>query len=360
MIYRKRFLRAVLIALTSALLLTGCGNDSSNTETPAEKSQAEKSQAEEPQVADPRSEIPKVDSKTSDLDEAKKVFMSYHKAITNQNYREAYELLSPEQKKFVGDYDSWILGFADTLTSEVSAMTLTSSEENAYTFDYTLTARDRHSVGNVKVQVFEGKVTMAKENGRWHIRSANSSQVDEKIVEELEKEQKAQLESEQKKREEKLANTSADKNLEQAAKLSAGMSTKEYLETIQPFVLADLIKKVSGIMGLLEDGSNERLEKYVMAMSLLAENERDRNTEISRDVAAYFEYDAQIAAAYVSMADKGLKEKAVIYAMIYKLGREQSKVEEKIQAVAKNCGADLNNFVETETIRRIINVVRNL
>lgn len=354
MIFRKRFFRAVLIGLTSTLFVTGCGSDSSNTETPPVPP-AEKSQA-----ADSRSEDTQVDSKTTDLDDAKKTFMNYHKAITNQNYREAYELLSPEQKEFVGDYDSWVLGFADTLTSEVSAMTLTSSENNAYTFDYTLTARDRHSGGNVKVQVFEGKVTMTKENGRWHILSANSSQVDEKIVEELEKEQEERLASEQKKREEKIASTSADKNLEQAAKLSADMSTKEYLATIQPFVLTDLIKKVCGIAGLLEDADNERLEKYIMAMSLLAENERNRNTEISRDVATYFEYESQIAAAYASMADKGLKEKAVIYAMIYKLGREQSKVAEKIQAVAKNCGADLSNYAETETIRRIINVVRNL
>lgn len=354
MILKKRLIRAVLIGLTSTLLMTGCGSDSSNTETPPVPP-AEKSQA-----ADSRSEDTQVDSKTSDLDDAKKTFMNYHKAITNQNYREAYELLSPEQKKFVGDYDSWVVGFADTLTSEVSAMTLTSSEENAYTFDYTLTARDRHSVGNVKVQVFEGKVTMAKENGRWHIRSAQSSQVDEKIVEELEREQKAQLETEQKKREEKIASTSVDKNLEQAAKLSADTSTKEYLESIQPFALADLIKKVCGIIGLLEDSSNERLDKYIMAMLLLAENERDRNTAISRDVATYFEYEAQIAAAYASMEDKGLTEKAVTYAMIYKLGREQSKVEEKIQAVAKNCGADLSSYAETETIRRIINIVRNL
>lgn len=351
MIYKKRFIRAVLIALSGTFLLTGCGNDSSNTEKPPIEKSHESSK---------NAEIPKIDSKTTELEEAQKTFINYHKAITNQNYHEAYELLSEQQKKVVGDYDSWILGFADTLTSEVSAMTLTSSEENAYTFDYTLTARDRHSVGNVKVQVFEGQVTMAKDKGKWYVRSSQSSQVDERIVEELEKAQKVQLESEQKKREEKLANTSAEKNLEQATKLSANTSVKEYLETIQPFVLVDLIKKVSGIAGLLEDGSNERLEKYIMAMSLLAENERARNTEISRNVANYFEYEAQIAAAYVSAGNKGLKEKAVIYAMIYKLGREQSKIEEKIYTTAKGCGADLSNFAETDIIRRIINIARNL
>lgn len=354
MILKKRLIRAVLIGLTSTLLMTGCGRNSSNTETPPVPP-AEKSQA-----ADSRSEDTKVDSKTTDLDDAKKTFMNYHKAITNQNYREAYELLSPEQKEFVGDYDSWVVGFADTLTSEVSAMTLTSSEENAYTFDYTLTARDRHSGGNVKVKIFEGQVIMAKENGRWYIRSAESSQVDEQLVKEIEKKQEERLASEQKKREEKFANTSAEKDLEKAAKLSANTSTKEYLESIQPFALADLSRKVCGIIGLFEDGSNAGLEKYVAVMLMLAENERSRRTNISLDVAKYFEYEAQIAAAHISTDDAGLMDTAVTYALILKLNLEQSDISDKIRAVAKECGADLSSYAETETIRRIINVIRNL
>ena len=444
MIYKKRFFHAVLIGLTSTFLMTGCGSDSSNTETqPVEQTQKSESNSEsalgehwikdannvyvwnpKPQKGetitwsggfvqegeykfadgvgtvtwylngeikqvdegtlkkgqrhgkfqhkflpsgnviytnwDNGVELPEVDEKTADLNAAKQAFINYHKAITNKNYREAYNTLSYDQKKFVGDYDSWVLGFADTISSEVSAMTLTSSEENAYTFDYTLTARDRHSGNNVKVQVFEGKVTMAKDNGKWYVRSAKSSRVNEKLVDELEKKQEERLASEQKKREEKFATSSAEKDLAKAAKLSADTSTKEYLESIQPFALADLVRKVCGIMGLFEDGSNAGLEKYAMTMSMLADNERSRRTDISHYVSKYFEYEAQIAAAHISTDDAGLMDTAVTYALILKLNLEQSDISDKIRAVAKDCGADLSSYAETETIRRIISVLRNL
>lgn len=297
---------------------------------------------------------------TDDVIAAKNAFISYHKAITNKNYREAYEILSYKQRERVGDFDSWVKGFSNTISSEVSNLTLTSSEGDAYTFDYTLQARDRHSDGNVKVQVFKGQVTMAKDKGKWYVRYAKSSRIDEKIVDELEREQKVQLASEQKKREEMLANTSAEKDLAKAAVLPDNASTKDYLESIQPFALADLTRKVSGIMGLLEDGSVRGLEDYIIAMTLLADNERARNTAISRDVARYFEYEAEIAAVHVAVEKQGFMEKIASLAIVYELGNEKDEVEEKIRATAKDCGADLSSYAETETIRRIISVINSL
>ena len=46
-------------------------------------------------------------------EEAKKAFINYHKAITNRDYRTAYETLSYKQKERVGDFDSYV---ADTRT----------------------------------------------------------------------------------------------------------------------------------------------------------------------------------------------------------------------------------------------------
>ena len=305
-------------------------------------------------------EIPTVDPKTAEINAAKTAFINYHKAITNKNYREAYETLSYKQRERVGDYDSWVKGFADTITSEVSSMTLTSSEEGVHSFNYTLTARDRHAVGNIKVQVFEGQVTMAEDKGRWYVRYAKSNRVDEKIVAEHEKEQKIKLASEQKKREEKLTNTSAEKDLEKITSTVNNSSTKDYLETIQPFALADLVQKATGIVGLFQEGSTAGLENYIMAMTLLADNERSRNTAISRDVARYFEYEAQIAAAYAVMKNMGIVEKAATGYIIYQLNQEENEVENKIRKVAEDCGADLSSYAVTETVRRIVNVVKSL
>ena len=118
---------------------------------------------------------------SSDEETARQTFLNYHKAITNKNYREAYDILSFAQRERVGDYNSYVSGFADTLSSEVSEIKLKSSENGVYTFDYTLTARDRYQNNRVKVQTFKGEVTMAKDKGRWYVRHAKSSKVNEKI-----------------------------------------------------------------------------------------------------------------------------------------------------------------------------------
>ena len=112
---------------------------------------------------------------------ARKTFLDYHKAITEKNYRAAYEMLSYKQRERVGDFDSYVAGFVDTLSSSVSDLTLVSSDEDSCTFDYTLTARDRYQGGRVKVQTFTGQVTLATDKGRWFIRHAKSAKVNERI-----------------------------------------------------------------------------------------------------------------------------------------------------------------------------------
>ena len=112
--------------------------------------------------------------------EARQAFINYHRAITNGNYREAYDMLSYEQKEWIGDFNSYAAGYADTISSEVTEMQLVSSDSDSCTFDYTLTARDRYRGNSVKVQIFKGQVTMAKDGGRWYVRDAASSKVGER------------------------------------------------------------------------------------------------------------------------------------------------------------------------------------
>lgn len=111
---------------------------------------------------------------------AEKTFINYHKAITDGNYREAYEMLSYAQRDRMGSYDSYVTGFKDTISSEVTDLKLVSSDEDTCTFNYTLTARDHYQGNRVKIQTFEGQVTMAKDDGRWYVREAKSSKVNER------------------------------------------------------------------------------------------------------------------------------------------------------------------------------------
>ena len=124
---------------------------------------------------------PKPVPANDDTSAARQTFMNYHKAITNGNYREAYEILSYKQRERVGSFDSYAAGFADTISSEVSDLNLISSDEDSRTFDYTVIAHDRYHDGRIKMQVFKGQVTMAKDKGRWYIRVAKSNKVDERI-----------------------------------------------------------------------------------------------------------------------------------------------------------------------------------
>lgn len=64
----------------------------------------------------------------SDVDQARNTFLNYHKAITNKNYREAYDTLSYAQKERVGDFNSYTEGYVNTISSEVSNIKLRSSE----------------------------------------------------------------------------------------------------------------------------------------------------------------------------------------------------------------------------------------
>lgn len=111
---------------------------------------------------------------------AEQTFINYHKAITNRNYREAYETLSYKQREKFGDFDSYVKGFTDTISSEVTDMQLVSSDEDSRTFNYTLTARDRYQGNRVKVMTFKGQVVMAKDKGRWYVRNARSDKVNER------------------------------------------------------------------------------------------------------------------------------------------------------------------------------------
>lgn len=122
-----------------------------------------------------------VDSSDAAARAAEQTFISYHKAITNRDYRAAYETLSYKQREYMGDFDSYASSYTNTISSEVSDMRLISSDEDSYTFDYTLTARDRHQGNRVKVMTFKGQVTMAKDQGRWFIRHAQSKKVNEHI-----------------------------------------------------------------------------------------------------------------------------------------------------------------------------------
>ncbi len=122
-------------------------------------------------------EIP-LDSSAGSDDSAEETFRNYYRAITDGNYREAYDTLSNEQKQRMGDFNSYVSGFSTTISGEVIDLRLVSSDEDSRTYDYTVKARDRDR-GKIKVSIFKGQVTMAKDRGRWFVRYARSNKTDD-------------------------------------------------------------------------------------------------------------------------------------------------------------------------------------
>ena len=127
---------------------------------------------------EPKSEPTPVNA---DEQDARRAFINYHNNITHQNYSGAYEALTEAQQQRVGDLKSYSAGYVDTISSSVDDLTLVSSADNSFTFNYRLVARDRYQGGKVKVQTFDGQVTLVKRDGRWMIDEARSKKIDEWI-----------------------------------------------------------------------------------------------------------------------------------------------------------------------------------
>ena len=92
------------------------------------------------------------------------ILKRYHSNITDGNYRGAYACTSDAWQSRVG-YEGWAKGFATTVSSEVSNITVESSSDNQVILDYTLKAVD--NPGGTKY--FNGRAVMIKTSSGWKI-----------------------------------------------------------------------------------------------------------------------------------------------------------------------------------------------
>ena len=115
-------------------------------------------------------------------DGAKQAFLAYHKAISGHHLQEAFQLLTPDFQTSVGGYDGYAPGYANTLSSDVSNIRKVSSGGDKTMFSFTLKARDRiPGSSKVKVQYFNGQVTMVKEGDTWKISDMSAKKTGEHV-----------------------------------------------------------------------------------------------------------------------------------------------------------------------------------
>lgn len=112
--------------------------------------------------AEPRSYgNPKIASPT-------KVFLAFHRMITNRNYRGTYNCLSPDMKDYVGSCDAWASGYRTTVASIPQNVNMIEQTENVAKLSFLLLAVDR--VGSSQQErYFRGTCTMIFYDGGWKI-----------------------------------------------------------------------------------------------------------------------------------------------------------------------------------------------
>lgn len=149
-----------------------------------------------PQSTPPQSQPPQITSQRNDSSLSAKLapqhrpfeqqivsagnrFLEFHRHISNHRFNAAYDCYTRTGQQDRGARENFSNGYADTLTSEVTSLQVISADNYQVDFKYQLKARDRDG-NRVKVQFFEGVVTMAKENGVWGIESAESRKTGEK------------------------------------------------------------------------------------------------------------------------------------------------------------------------------------
>lgn len=112
--------------------------------------------------AEPRSYgNPKIASPT-------KVFLAFHRTITNRNYRGAYNCLSPDMKDYVGSCDAWASGYRTTVASIPQNVNVIEQTENVAKLSFLLLAVDRVGSSQQK-RYFRGTCTMIFYDGGWKI-----------------------------------------------------------------------------------------------------------------------------------------------------------------------------------------------
>ena len=106
---------------------------------------------------------------------------NFYNAISHKDYSGAWQRMTPEQQKRMGDYDSFRQGYSTTLSSEARNVTIASAAPDKVVLTYRLLARDRMPGGKVKAQVFDCSATMVPSGGTWKLLYTEAKQVSSRV-----------------------------------------------------------------------------------------------------------------------------------------------------------------------------------
>lgn len=131
--------------------------------SPVPKNQPEKT----PQNSQPQNNLLVSPLTSENQKAAVNTLITFHKNITQKDFRIAYNCLSYEFQNSM-DYYGWADGFATTVSSSVDNIRVVSESAYEINLNYILTAVDNIG-GRQQTAKFNGTVTLIKENDTWKI-----------------------------------------------------------------------------------------------------------------------------------------------------------------------------------------------
>ena len=120
-------------------------------------------------------DAPKVDT-TAVGNAAKEAIATYHKYITNRDYKAAYNLLTPDMQNTMGLYENWAQGFRNTIESRATDLQVSNVQADSAEVSFILVARDRHP-GGYEENRFRSTATVVKTSGGWKIAAVNNKKI---------------------------------------------------------------------------------------------------------------------------------------------------------------------------------------
>ncbi len=196
---------------------------------------------------------------------------------------------------------------------------------------------------------------LAAEKAEQERLAAEKVEQERLAAEKVEQERLAAEKVEKKRLEEqRKAEETAKKETEMVAKYGDKATVKAYLEKTQPFAALDFIKSyVCGIKGPLANGDVENLRGY--AFYIFVTRDEFKNSvanygKIAKMCQEYYSLEGDIAAGYFKAKKNGIFSLNTVTTTADLA--KQTKLKADIYSVANWCGADLNEFAETEFIQR--------
>ena len=102
---------------------------------------------------------------------------SYHKYITNKDYRAAYNLLTPDMQNTMGLFENWTQGFRNTIESRVTDLQVGNVQADSAEVSFVLVARDRRPGGGYDENRFRSTATVVKTDSGWKIAAVNNKKI---------------------------------------------------------------------------------------------------------------------------------------------------------------------------------------